>query len=265
MFNLKKKLGDNQTFLFDINTREYNHILVDVVKQLAQDGKVFFVNFNKNFYSLMKLLEKHKVNLSNLFFIDAISSSIKDEDKILNAVFFNHPSDLTNISMAISRALKSKFDYLVVDSVTSLEIYDDMKLSCKFMSNIVDKVSDTKTKAIFLHPKVLKDESFMNELGMELDQRIEYTDESMNLIKPLGLVGISLVGIGFLSGGITGMITGDFYLGSTYVSPYFVTLFLILFLTFVHKFSFNPKPINVPKEFIKLKKDIEKHVKGFFA
>jgi hypothetical protein len=265
MFNLKKKLGDNQTFLFDINTREYNHILVDVVKQLAQDGKVCFVNFNKNFYSLMKLFEKHKVNLSNLFFIDAISSSIKDEDQFLNAVFFNNPRDLTNISMAISRALKSNFDYLVVDSVTSLEIYDDMKLSCKFMSNIVDKVCDTKTKAIFLHPKIMKDENFMNELGIELDKRIEYSDESLNLIKPLGLVVFSLVGVSFLSGGITGMIAGEFYLGSTYVSPYFVALFLILFLTFAHRFSFNPKPFNVPKEFVKLKRDIEKHVKGFFT
>jgi hypothetical protein len=167
--NISKELGQHQTLLFMVPSTDYNKDIVAIVKKLK--GNICYVTLNKTFDSLKEEFKKAKIKTENIVFIDCISKTIKSvPDQTEGCYFISSPGALTEISIAIDRFLRHKFDYLVFDSLTNMLIYEKRAPVAKFVASLVNKIKATKTKAIFYALSVHEQQALIEETGMFVDK-----------------------------------------------------------------------------------------------
>ena len=111
--------------------------IVDVMKQLS--GNICYITVNKTYDSLKETLQKGKVNVENVIFIDTISKTMKKvEDQDKGVYYVSSPGALTELSLVIKKFLGHDFDYLVFDAVTNLSTYQDKKMCAKFLVDLIE-------------------------------------------------------------------------------------------------------------------------------
>ena len=171
--NIKKELSANQTMLLIMPSQDYNDDIVKIVKEL--DGKsICYVTLNKTSDSLKELFNKRKINTANMTFIDAISKTIKAVPDQGDQVYYvSSPGALTELSLVISKFIRHNFDYLIFDSLTNLLVYESKAPVAKFLSSIVNKVKESKTKALFYALAVKEQDTLIKESSMFVDKVID--------------------------------------------------------------------------------------------
>lgn len=171
--NILKEFSENKTILLIMSSSEYNKEIVDVVKKINNQS-IVYVTLNKTYDSLVELFKKKKINTDNIVFIDAISKTIKTApDQAENVYYISSPGALTELSLAISKFIKHNFDYLIFDSLTNLLIYESKAPVAKFVSSIVNKVKESKTKAVFYALSAKEQELLIKQCGMFVDKVIK--------------------------------------------------------------------------------------------
>ena len=171
--NIKKELSSNQTVLLIIDSFGYNNEIVKTIKQLSGQ-KVCYVTLNKTHDSLKEIFKKNKTDLKNVVFIDAISKTIKNVPNQSDSTYFcSSPGALTEISLVISKFLNHSFEYLIFDSLTNLLIYQKKAPVAKFVSELVNKIKASKTKAVFYALSVKEQNELIKETGMFVDSVLE--------------------------------------------------------------------------------------------
>jgi len=169
--NISTELSENQTVLLIMPSADYNHNIVRVLKKLK--GNVCYVTLNKTFESLTDLFKKNKINTENIVFIDAISKTIKQTPNQTDGCYFvSSPGSLTELSIAIDKFLRHDFDYIIFDSLTNLLIYERKTPVEKFVSSLVNKIKQSRTKAIFYALSVKEQDELIQETGMFVDRVI---------------------------------------------------------------------------------------------
>ena len=63
--------------------------------------------------------------------------------------------------------------HLIFDSLTNLLVYESKAPVAKFVSSLVNKIKESKTKAIFYALSVKEQESLIKESGMFVDKVID--------------------------------------------------------------------------------------------
>jgi len=171
--DIKKELSENQTILLIMSSTDYNKEIVDIVKKLP--GKnIAYVTLNKTHDSLIELFKKNKIKTEDIVFIDAISKTIKSTPEQSEGVYYvSSPGAMTELSLVISKFFRHNFDYLIFDSLTNLLVYESKAPVAKFVSSLVNKAKESKTKAIFYALSVKEQESLIKESGMFVDKVIE--------------------------------------------------------------------------------------------
>ena len=171
--NIKKSLSDKQTILLLMPSAKYNQDIIKIVKQLSAES-VCYVTLNKTFDSLKEIFKKNNIRTDNIVFIDAISQTIRNAPSQTEQCYFvSSPAALTEISLAISKFLKHNFKYLIFDSLTNLLVYQSKAPVAKFISNIVNKVKESNTKAIFYALSIQEQQALIQECGMFVDDIID--------------------------------------------------------------------------------------------
>jgi len=168
-----KELSSNQTILLIMEGVEYNNVLVDMAKKLS--GKsICYVTLNKTYDSLSELFKKKNVNVDNIVFVDAISKTIKKTpDQSKNCYFCSSPGALTELSLIISKMIKHNFEYLVFDSLTNLLVYSKKSPIAMFVSSLVNKIKESKTKAVFYALKMDQHQEMIQETSMFVDKVVD--------------------------------------------------------------------------------------------
>ena len=171
--NLEKELKNNQTNIILMESIEYNDLILETAKKLAHKS-VCYITLNKTYDSLLELLKKKKVNVKNIIFIDAISKTLKPTpDQIDNCYFVSSPAALTELSIVISKILKHEFEYLIFDSITNLAIYENKNTIAKFMTALINKIKETKTRAVFYAVQSKEQEDLIKQCCTMSDNTIE--------------------------------------------------------------------------------------------
>lgn len=171
--NIKKELGENQTVLLIVPSMEYNDDIVKVIKELS-GGSICYVTLNKTSESLKELFTKNKINIEKITFIDAISKTIKNVPDMGSGVYYiSSPGALTEISLAITKFIKHEFNYLIFDSLTNLLVYERRAPVAKFLSSLVNKIKESKVKAVFYALAVKEQETLIRESSMFVDKVID--------------------------------------------------------------------------------------------
>lgn len=174
--DIKKELETHRTILFQMTGKEYNDIVENTVKDLSGDS-ICYVTINKTYKALKENFEEAGINTDNIIFLDAISGSIKETptDKE-NIKFVDSPSSFTDLSLAISDLLKGDAKYLIFDSITNLLTYRDKETVEKFLSNIVNKVRGSDTRAVFYALQTSSQEELISKTSMFVDKALDTKD-----------------------------------------------------------------------------------------
>lgn len=170
---ITKELANNQTILLIIPSENYNESITSLMKELSKKN-VCYITLNKTFSSMKDLFKKNKINIQNVIFIDAISKSIKETpDQTDSCYYISSPGALTELSLMINKFLRHNFDYIVLDSLTNMMIYEKKAPVAKFLITIINKIKATNTKAVFLSLDTNQDNDLIKQASSFIDKVIK--------------------------------------------------------------------------------------------
>ena len=172
MADILKELSENQTVLLLVPSTDYNAVILDTIKKLSKEN-VGYVTLNKTFESLKENFNKKGVNVKNIVFIDAITKTIKEAKNTDSCYYVNSPGALTELSVAISKFLRHNFKYVIFDSITNLLIYSKKAPVAMFLSNLINKVKASKTKAVFYALSIEEQDTLIKESSMFVDKVVD--------------------------------------------------------------------------------------------
>jgi len=173
MVDIVTELSENKIILVLIPSNEYNEMTIDITKELAKKN-ICYVTLNKTFPSLTENFKKKGINTDNVVFIDAISKTIKSVPNQTDKCYYiSSPNSLTELSIAVTKFLKHNFDYLIFDSLTNLLIYSKKAPVAQFLSNLINKIRTSDTKAVFFALSLKDHDELIKEAGMFVDKVID--------------------------------------------------------------------------------------------
>jgi len=133
---------DRPVVLALIDPIRYHEAVLGLLRYFeAKTTHGIYVSLNKPFAVLTKAFEKAGVPTQSLFFVDAITNvPTAQEDSTANCL--GSGIDLSNLCIGISRAVNrfSEEKFLLLDSLSTLLIYNDAKAVAKFAHLLTEKM-----------------------------------------------------------------------------------------------------------------------------
>jgi archaellum biogenesis ATPase FlaH len=111
-----------------------------------------YVTMNKPYETLKTSLARDNIDSKKLFFIDAISATVgKQTIKTAEMLSVQNPSALTEISIGIAKVAKAKkYDFLIMDSLTTMLVYNTEETTLKFMHYLTNLIRQYKLSGVIL-------------------------------------------------------------------------------------------------------------------
>ena len=143
--------------LFSLQSTSYIPVIKSIISVMNTKLKLFGINvtLNKNYENLQQTLKQQKIDTSKILFIDVISQSKNMKRK--NCIFITNPQSLTELSIQITEAVNGgKYEYVLIDSINTLLVYNDSNVIQKFIHFIINKLNALEIICIIIS---VKDES----------------------------------------------------------------------------------------------------------
>ncbi len=170
-----ENLGDSYAALVVTGTDKLqdatNEIIRDYTKKKVPG---IYVCFNKPESAVRKILEDSKIDTEKIFFIDCITTSMGEPKGGKNVLHISNPSDLTGLGVAIREFMDNipSDKFLVMDSLSTLLIYNTENTVVKFVKSVVDQSQQNRLKTT-IFTTVPKGGNFMNKISLFFDKVIE--------------------------------------------------------------------------------------------
>ncbi len=171
--------------LLEVENSEYLETLESLLFYLVNAKKMpcVYLTVNRPYSVLRKAFEARKIDLSIMIFVEAVPGS-KSSDFVpsnSNCLSLDGPNCLTDISLAITEAIKSiphKEKFVIIDSLDAFLRYETGFTISRFMHFLLGKIRESKAKCIVLTNG--KKES--KEVAMDLSELCQYEQVS-NFLK----------------------------------------------------------------------------------
>ena len=175
MADINKEIKENQIILVVISKDKYPVHLTEILKGLNNNSqKISYVSFNQPYNALNSLIQKNGLNVNKFFFIDTVTSSVQNPKPLNNCIFVSAPNALTEVSVAVSKALsEQKCDAQVFDSLSALLIYDSANSITLFTHNVITKLKISGSKAVFIALKEDISNELIKDIYMFVDKVVE--------------------------------------------------------------------------------------------
>jgi len=175
-----ENLFEKPSTLLVIPSQEYNNVILEIPKQLS-NKKICYITLNKTYNALKELFNTNPdINSENIVIIDAITKSIGKVENKEDCYFVSSPQALTELSIVISEFLNYEFDYVILDSLTTLLIYQKAEEPVvKFISNIVNKIKKSGAKGIFYILNIDDHKLLIEESSMIMDNILNLEKEKI--------------------------------------------------------------------------------------
>ena len=147
IFNMSK------TVLYVIDSGKFFDGVTRVLKKQSKKANVIYVTTNKPYDNLINSLEEKKIDTDNIFFIDCISKEVGvDPEDVGNCIYLDSPKSLTSMSIAIKESIENidGEKTLILDSLSTLLIYNDARTMGKFSNFLINKMRSMKADAVIL-------------------------------------------------------------------------------------------------------------------
>lgn len=164
--------------LFLTSAKKYMSSNIDIIKYYVnkEDHFCVYLTVNRPYTSLINIFNKEKINTEKIFIIDGVTPVNEDLDRSGNVVFIGSPHGLTDMSIAITSALKSlpkNKRMLFLDSVSTLVIYNSLGTITKFTHFLINKMRTWHVKGIIISLEKETDEKLLGQLSQFCDDTIE--------------------------------------------------------------------------------------------
>ena len=172
------KLNDEFIALLNTNSKYYFDSVLESVKFMTDKGMggVYLTSAHPHDY-MMKVFERYNIETKNLFFIDTISCMAgKSPGESGNCVFIENPAALEEVGMWTSMLLErvgSKDKFLIVDSLSTLLIYNTVEMLKKFSQFSITRLRLQGASGLFVSIDMEIDEGFYDTLATLCDNIIK--------------------------------------------------------------------------------------------
>ena len=117
--------------------------------------EIFYITANNPAAEVLENLKKRNINTDKLKIVDMITMSSEGTKVQENKVKYLHtPKDLIDLNEIIEEEIKgSGKKLIIIDSVTSLSVYNEIKTVEKFIHTVIARLRKTKVKGIMIAAK----------------------------------------------------------------------------------------------------------------
>ncbi len=168
----------NQNIILIVPEEKYQNTIQALLKELVSAKKtIVFISVNKTKKALEKELKENKISTEKIYFVDCVSKSIS-KGKISwsdeKNQYVDNPTSLTQISLAVFKLFdQTKMDYLVLDSINTLLIYNEEKEVLKFVHHTTGKLKENNKTGVFVYLKEEMNQTLLKKFSQFSDKIIE--------------------------------------------------------------------------------------------
>ncbi|PIN85674.1 MAG: hypothetical protein COV47_00970 [Candidatus Diapherotrites archaeon CG11_big_fil_rev_8_21_14_0_20_37_9] len=170
---LEELKGENMLLVFFDDPETYNHSIPAIAKQVSGET-VLYLTLNKTAKAIKEIFEKNKVKTDNFLFIDCITKSVLSARNTEDCIFVSHPTAFTEISIAISKAMKKGYNFFIMDSLTNLLVYENQNTVSKFVSSISTRVKTIDGTGIIYAMKSAEQDTIVREAKLFADKIVTF-------------------------------------------------------------------------------------------
>ncbi|MBN2126845.1 MAG: hypothetical protein JW703_00460 [Candidatus Diapherotrites archaeon] len=159
-----------------VPNQRYGESIIEFVKKIERKySKICYITLNDPYAQLEKSFEENHIAIEKFFFIDAISRVLKvQKQNYNNCIMVSAPNSLIELSLAVSEVIeKHKPDVFILDSLSTLLIYENNNAITRFIHSILVKIETSDAE--FLMTVLYSDEknNAVEELGMFVDELMQ--------------------------------------------------------------------------------------------
>lgn len=165
--SIKQQLTRHNILVLLIPKNKYAEYLETIVGLIGTKS-LCYVSLNRPLDSLPFLKNNKK---SDLIVIDAVSTGFSKKEFTVFPV--SSPRALTQINIAINKAVKKGTTKVVFDSLSTFLVYEDSATVIKFSHSVITDVRSSKTKCLFIALKEDTETELVKDLSMFVDKVIE--------------------------------------------------------------------------------------------
>jgi archaellum biogenesis ATPase FlaH len=163
------------------DAEKMNQFTIKTLEYLVNERKMagVYVTINRPYSKILSELQAKNIDTNSVIFIDALTKTVGgsaiNSEKCL---YLNHINDLTELGIIITSAMKalsSKERYFVlIDSITTMLIYNDPQAVSKFLHFITAKFRLLNANGIFIGHRTEKLDSFYSQITVFCDRVLNY-------------------------------------------------------------------------------------------
>ncbi len=169
------KVKAGKVIVLLVPNKDYSNTLINFIKALPQQ-LICYVTINKSYDALVSLLREKKVDDSRFFFIDCVTKTIVEpKNTPKNCVYIPSPKDLTGISLAIAKVIKTNSpSIIIVDSLSTLAVYHSENVLTHFSYDLISKAGMNANVGLILSiADADRQKDFAQKIEMKADDVIE--------------------------------------------------------------------------------------------
>lgn len=176
-------LGEERIVLVISKAKDYVKNNVEILKHLVNERGYsgVYVEIARPYETVKKVLEEEGIDTKKLFFIDCITVVAGGKSKRTeDALFIGSPTNLTEISIAMSQAvpaLPGEKKFLFLDTLSTLLIYNKAVTVAKFAHFLTVKLREWKILGVLISLEKETDEKMISQLSQFADKVIYLTEE----------------------------------------------------------------------------------------
>src|SRR3989338_1691086 len=146
-------------------------LLQHLIEKLHQG---LYVSLNKPYETLYKELRQINLDPNLVYCIDAVSKETGKFSNSERCFCLEDPTSLTELSALTTSLLNDrKIRFIILDSLSTLLLYNDIKEAEKFLHDLLNKARKSNASVVVTSPKEKSKEDLFAEITQFCDKEIE--------------------------------------------------------------------------------------------
>lgn len=151
-----KALNDNFILLIDTRAENYFDVVMEAISLIIErDEKGVYLTSSRPYSFILKEMQKRNIKSEGIMFIDGISymSGSMDCSNKKDCIFIENPAALEEMIMHLTpliNKIKSDKKFLIIDSISTLLIYNDAISLKKFSMSLTNMLRMNEMKGVLM-------------------------------------------------------------------------------------------------------------------
>lgn len=181
--DLKSLLLSSDSVLVKIPSSLYNQS-TSFIPSLLSDQMLCYITLNKTYNSLKTRFKKEEIPSDKIVYIDAITKSMEPVENTQDCYFVSSPQALTELSIVASEFLAQNIDFVILDSLTTLLIYQKkIDPVVKFVTKMVNTSKKENSHMIFFVLDTPEHQLLIEESSMVMDSVYTFSEDTLSVSK----------------------------------------------------------------------------------